>query len=439
MNIRQTLRNVIGAALFLCILTGIARADVEIQNVTSPSGQTIWLVEEPSIPIVAIELGFRGGSWLDPAGKEGLSRFAVGLMNEGSGDLDAVEFANRSNDISARIGFSVSRNDAEVAGRFLVETLDEGIDLMALAISSPRFDAEPIERVRKQILSGIAQSETDPDSIAAKTWYASTFKGHPYARPSQGTAESINSVTVEDLKASHARLYQRAGLFVSIVGAIDAEKAGEIVDRLIASLPEGELHDVPAVKTVPEPGVQVIEQDVPQSVAIFGHKGLLRDDPDFIPAYVMNYILGGGGFASRLTEEVREKRGLAYSVYSYLTTMDGAGLYIGGVQTANERIAESIDVIRAEWTRLATEGVTEEDLEKAKTYLTGSFPLRFDSNSKIANYLLFMQMEDLGIDYLERRNGLIDAVTLEDIKRVAARVLQPEALSFVVVGKPVGL
>ncbi|MEL6996631.1 MAG: pitrilysin family protein [Pseudomonadota bacterium] len=439
MAIQRTIRSLVGAVLFLIALGGLAHADVKIQNVTSPSGQTIWLVEEPSIPIVGIELGFRGGSWLDPDGKEGLSRFAVGLMNEGSGDLDAVAFANRSDDISARIGLSVNRNAAEVSGRFLLDTLDEGIDLMALTLSSPRFDTEPIERVRNQILSGIAQSETDPDSIAGKTWYANTFAGHPYARPSEGTAESINSITLDDLKASHARLYQRAGLYVSIVGAIDAEKAGEIVDRLIANLPEGEVREVPAVETVPEPGVTVVEQDVPQSVAIFGHKGLMRDDPDFIPAFVMNYILGGGGFASRLTEEVREKRGLAYSVYSYLSTMDGAGLYIGGVQTANERIAESLDVIRAEWARMASEGMTEEDLQKAKTYLTGSFPLRFDSNSKIANYLLFMQMEDLGIDYLEKRNGLIEAVTLEDIKRVAARVLQPEALSFVVVGKPVGL
>jgi zinc protease len=183
----------------------------------------------------------------------------------------------------------------------------------------------------------------------------------------------------------------------------------------------------------------VVEQDVPQSVAVFGHKGLMRDDPDFIPAFVMNYVLGGGSFSSRLTEEVREKRGLAYSVYSYLSATDGAGLYMGGVQTANERIAESLEVIKAEWARLAAEGLTEEDLNKAKTYLTGSFPLRFDSNSKIANYLLFAQMEDLGLDYINTRNGLIEAVTLEDVKRVAARLLKPEELSFVVVGKPVGL
>lgn len=424
---------------FTLLTATVARAEFEIQNLTSPSGQGFWLVEEPSIPIVSIEMGFRGGIRLDPDGKEGLGKFTMGLLNEGSGDLDAVAFSNRSDDISARVGFSIGRDATEVSGRFLVETLDEGIDLLALALTSPRFDPEPLERVRKQILSGIAQDETDPNAIAGKTWFSRAFPGHPYGRPSDGTVETIDGISVEDLKAAHKALLTRADLKIAIVGAIDATRAGEIVDRLTRDLPEGELVPAPIAETVPPAGVHVIEQDVPQSVAVFGHAGLMREDPDFIPAFVMNYVLGGGSFASRLTEEVREKRGLAYSVYSYLSATDGAGLYLGGVQTANERIAESLDVIKAEWAKLAAEGLTEEDLTKAKTYLTGSFPLRFDSNSKIANYLLFVQMEDLGIDYINKRNGLIEAVTLEDIKRVAARVLKPEALSFVVVGKPVGL
>ena len=416
-----------------------AYAEIEIQEVTSPSGQDFWLVEEPSIPIVAIEMGFRGGSRLDPEGKEGVGRFVRGLMDEGSGELDAVAYSNRADDISSRVGFSVNRDAAEVSGRFLVETLDEAVDLMALAISSPRFDPEPVERVRKQILSGIAQSETDPSGISSKVWFERAFPDHPYGRPSSGTEESIASITVEDLRAAHKALFSTSELKIAIVGAIDAARAGEIVDRLIAGLPKGYVPPIRQAETAPPPGVHVIQQDVPQSVAVFGHLGMARDDPDFIPAFVMNYVLGGGSFSSRLTEEVREKRGLAYSVYSYMSAPEGAALYLGRVQTANERIAESIEVIRAEWARMAAEGVTAEELEKARTYLTGSFPLRFDSNSKIANYLLFVQMEDLGIDYINKRNGLIEAVTLEDIQRVASRLLKPEALSFVVVGNPVGL
>lgn len=416
-----------------------AYAEIAIQEVTSPSGQDFWLVEEPSIPIVAIEMGFRGGTRLDPEGKEGVSRFVRGLMDEGSGELDAVAFSNRADDISSRVGFSVNRDAAEVSGRFLVETLDEAVDLMALAISSPRFDPEPVERVRQQILSGIAQSETDPSSISSKVFFERAFPDHPYGRPSSGTAETIASITVEDLRAAHAALFNTAELKIAIVGAIGPERAGEIVDRLIAGLPKQDVPPVRLAETAPPPGVHVVQQDVPQSVAVFGQLGMARDDPDFIPAFVMNYVLGGGSFSSRLTEEVREKRGLAYSVYSYLSAPEGAALYLGRVQTANERIAESIEVIRAEWARMAAEGVTAEELEKARTYLTGSFPLRFDSNSKIANYLLFVQTEDLGIDYINKRNGLIEAVTLEDIRRVAARLLKPDALSFVVVGNPVGL
>jgi zinc protease len=420
-------------------LPGPASAAVDIQEVTSPNGQVFWLVEEPAIPIVSIEIGFSGGARLDPADKTGLTNFTMALMNEGSGDLDAVAFANKADDLSARFGFSGGRDSAEVSGAFLVETLDDGIDLLALAMGSPRFDAEPVARVRGQILSGIAQSETDPDAVAGKAWAARAFPDHPYGRPSDGTKETITAMTVEDMRAAHKRLMTRATAHIGIVGAIDAAKAGEIVDKLMAVLPEGtpvtaEMRDV-----TPPPGIFVIDQDVPQSTAIFGHAGIARDDPDFIPAFVMNRVLGGGGFASRLMEEVREKRGLAYSVYSYLSARDEAALYLGGVSTANERVAESIDVIKTEWARMAAEGISAEDLDKAKTYLTGAFPLQFDSNAKIANYLVFVQMEDLGIDYINTRNSLIEAVTLEDIKRVAARVLQPDALSIVVVGKPVGL
>ncbi len=430
-----------GAAVvaFGLTLPSLALAEVEIQDITSPGGTTFWLVEEPSIPIVAIEIGFDGGNRLLATDNPGLASFAMSLMNEGSGDLDAVAFANKSDDLSARIGFGSGRDSAEVSARFLVETLDDGIDLMALAMGQPRFDPEPVERVRGQIQSSIAQSQTDPSDIAGREWFARAFPGHAYGIPSSGTAESIAAITVEDLNRAHKTLLTRANAHIGIVGAIDAAKASEIVDRLMAVLPEGEPVTRDSVTSVPPPGVHIVEQDVPQSVAVLGHIGIPRTDPDFIPAFVVNRVLGGGGFSSRLMEEVREKRGLAYSVYSYLSVMDEAQLYMGGVQTANERIAESIEVIKTEWAKMAADGLTEEDLEKAKKYLTGAFPLQFDSNAKIANYLVFVQMEDLGIDYFNKRNGLIEAVTLEDTKRVAERLLKPENLSIVVVGKPVGL
>ena len=360
-------------------------------------------------------------------------------MNEGAGDLDTVAFSNRADDLSARLGFDAGRDSVTVSGEFLTETLDDGVDLLALALADPRFDPGPVARVRGQILSGIAQSENDPGDVASKEWFAQAFPHHPYGTPQSGTRETVAAIDVGDLRAAHKQLMTRTNANIAIVGDVGPEQAGKIVDKLVAGLPQGQPVPEDPAETVPPPGIHVVEQDVPQSVAVFGQQGIGIKDPDFFPAYVMNYILGGGGFSSRLTEEVREKRGLAYGVYSYLADLDSAKLYMGGVRTANERIAESLDVIRKEWARMAENGVTPEELEKAKTYLTGSFPLRFDSNAKIASYLVYVMTEDLGADYINRRNDLIEAVTLEDVNRVARRLLKPDQLSFVVVGKPVGL
>lgn len=427
------------AGALVCLSTVLARAEIVIQDLTSPDGHGFWLVEEPSIPIVAVEMGFSGGSWLDPDGREGLARLTLSLLEEGAGDLDAVAFANRADEISARFGFGAGREQVTVSARFLLETLDESSTLLTLAMTEPRFDSEPVERLRRQMLSGVASREKDPDSIAARAWFDQAFPGHPYGRPSGGTRESLSAITVDDLRAMHRRLLTRTDVDIAIVGAIDADRAGALVDRLLKGLPEGEAIDVPQAQTAPPPGLTVFEEDVPQSVALLGHAGLPRSDPDFIAAYVMNYVLGGGGFSSRLTEEVREKRGLAYSVYSYLSPMDGAALHMAGVQTANARISESLDVIRTEWREMAEAGITADELARAKTYLTGSFPLRFDSNARIASYLVFVQRENLGRDYVNRRNGEIEAVTIDDVRRVAARLLDPDALSIVVVGKPEGL
>lgn len=416
-----------------------ADAEVDIEEHTSPGGQVFWLVQEHSIPIVSIEIGFPNGAWGEPVGKEGLTRFAISMLGEGAGDMDAIAYEQYADDISARIGFGAGRDGSSASARFLVETLDESVDLFALAMTEPRFDEEPIERTRRQILSSIESSKTNPSSLAGRAWFDRAFPGHPYGRTTRGTEESIRSINADDLRAGQQRILRRTGAIVSIVGAIDPAKAGEVVDRLLSGLPEGPTPEIEIATTTPPPGIHVINEDVPQSVALFGHVGISRDDPDWVPAVVMNYILGGGGFTSRLTSEVRERRGLAYSVSSSFRDMEGGAIIIGSVQTENARIAESLDVIRAEWRSMADEGVTEEELNAAKTYLTGSFPLGFDSNGKIANYLGFVQSEDLGIDYINRRNGLIEAVTIEDIRRVAARVLDVDALSIVVVGQPEGL
>jgi zinc protease len=440
MGMIATIRTILGAGFAaVAVLVAAPSLALQIQDLKSPEGAVFWLVEEPSIPIVALEISFAGGARLDPEDRAGLANLMSGLMEEGAGELDAVGFSKARDDFSARFGFSAGRDSIDVSARMLVETLEPSVALLATALASPRFDPEPLARVKAQIIAVIAEAGTEPETVAAKTWYAATFPYHPYGRTTDGTAESVAAITRDDLIAARARLLARANARIAVVGAIDAEQAGRMVDTVLAGLEQG----APLVRDrngdAPPPGLRVIDLDVPQSAAVFGQAGLTRDDPDFIPAYVMNYVLGGGGFSSRLMQEVREKRGLAYGVYSYLSVPDETALYLGSVQTANERMAATLEVIKAEWARMAAEGVTADELDRAKRYLTGAFPLSFDSNSKIADYLVFIQEEDLGIDYIDRRNSLIEAVTLEDVKRVAARLLKPEDLSIVVVGKPTGL
>ncbi|MBK0400925.1 insulinase family protein [Limibaculum sp. M0105] len=428
-----------GAALAVAAaLVAAPAAAIEIEEVTSPGGTTFWLVQEQAVPLVAVEISFAGGARLDPADRPGLANMMAALLEEGAGDLDATAFAKAADELAARFGFGAGRDNVTVSARMLADDLDRSAALLALALAEPQFDANAVERVRAQILSKLASDETDPNAVAGRLWFARAFDGHPYARDTDGTPESVKAITRDELAAAQKRLMTRGAATVAVVGAIDAARAGVLIDTILAGLDEGDPPDAARAPETPPAGVEIAELDVPQSVAIFGQKGLPRDHPDFIPAYVMNHILGGGGFSSRLMEEVREKRGLAYGVYSYLANYEDADLILGSVQTANDRIAESLEVIRAEWRRMAEEGATAEDLDAAKRYLTGAFALRFDSNAKIARFLVGAQEEDLGLDYINIRNDLIEAVTLDDIRRVA-KILDPDGLSIVVVGKPAGL
>jgi zinc protease len=313
-------------------------------------------------------------------------------------------------------------------------------ELLRLALTEARFDEEPVGRIRSQILAGLARDSQNPRSIVGRTMSKVLFPEHPYGRPVSGTTASVTDLSVADLRGFVAERFARDTLVVGVVGDITAEELTRRLDETFLGLPETA---APAVvpDTLPdlEGGVVVVERDIPQSIVSFGHAGIARDDPDYYAAYVVNYILGGGGFSSRLYAEIREKRGLAYSVYAYLNSLDHAALVMGGVATRNERVAETLELIRAEWRRMAEVGPSETELHNAKTYLTGSFPLRFSSSGRISGMLIGMQLRDLGIDYLERRNGLIEAVTLEDARRVAARLYAPDKLTVVVIGRPDGI
>lgn len=415
------------------------RAEIDIAEVATPGGINAWLVQEDTIPFVALELRFKGGASLDLPGKRGATNLMVGLLEEGAGDLDSRAYSERVESLAASFDFDIGDDAVSISARFLTENQDEALALLRDAITQPRFDQAAIDRVKAQIVSAIRSDAQDPDNLVGVAFDNMVFGDHPYGSAIEGTEESVADLTRDDLIAAHQGAFARDRVYVGAAGDISPEELASLLDNLLSDLPEAGTPQPEDIAVSTQEGVTIVPFDVPQSVAIFGHEGIARDDPDFFAAYVLNEILGGGGFEARLMEEVREKRGLTYGVYSYLVPKDHAALYLGRVSSANDRIAEAVQVIRDEWSKMAANGVTEEELATAKTYLTGAYPLRFDGNGTIANILVGMQMDELPVEYVNTRNDLVNAITLDDIKRVAARILKPDALHFVVVGQPEGL
>lgn len=430
-------RLVLAAALTLAALA--ARAGVDIQTLTSPGGIPVWLVEEHSIPFVALELSIDGGASLDRPGKRGAANLMTATLEEGSGDMTAQEFQQAREALAASFRFRVYDDSFNVSARFLTENRADAVDLLRQALITPRFDPDAVERVRQQVLANLASDEKNPNAIAGRSFYSAAFGDHPYGSSLDGTPESVGALTREDLIQSHRDLLVKDRIYVSVVGDISAAEVGPMVDRLLGDLPVGGPPLPGHVDFGLKGGVTVIPYDTPQSVALFGHSGITRDDPDFFAAYILNTILGGNNFDSRLMAELREKRGLTYGAYSYLVPKDHAEMYLGSFASANDKMAEAVQVVRDVWADVAKNGVTQEELDAAETYITGEYPLRFDSNADIAGILVGMQSIGLTPDYIVHRNEKIEAVTLADINRVAAYLIKPDALHFTVVGQPVGL
>ena len=420
------------------MLAAPARA-LDIKEITSSGGIDAWLVETHDIPFTALEIRFKGGTSLDAPGKRGAVNLMAALLEEGAGDLDARAFARERDALATSFGFSARADSLSVSARFLTENRDQAAALLRLALIEPRFDPDAIERVRQQVLASIRSDSKHPNSIASQAFMSAAFGSHPYGQPTDGTEDSVTALTRDDLIAAKSATMARDRIYVSAVGDITAEELGTLLDKLLGDLPATGAPLAPQADYALDGGVSIVDFASPQSVAIFGHEGIKRHDPDFFPAFVLTEVLGGSGYSSRLMNEVREKRGLTYGVYAYLAPRENAAMMLGQVASSNNRVAEAIEVIRAEWERLATEGLTEEELEAVKTYLTGAYPLRFDGNARIAGIMVGMQFQGLGTDYIDTRNDKVNAVTVEDIKRVAKRILLPDELHFVVVGQPEGL
>lgn len=425
--------------LFLLALATPLRAEIAIQEVTSPGGIKAWLVEDHNIPFMALELRFRGGTSLDQPGKRGAVNLMAATLEEGAGKMDAQGFATARDGLAAQIGFGAGADEISVSVQTLTENRTATMELLHLALTDPRFDPDAVERVKGQVLAGLRAEEQDPSAIAAKLSRTRGYGNHPYGSSGDGTIDSVTALSRDDVQAAWKGAIARDRIYVAAAGDISAAELGSLLDKLLAGLPDTGWPMPPKAVLNEKPGVVVQSFPGPQSVVLFGHGGIGFDDPDFFAASLLNDILGGGRFSARLMQEVREKRGLTYGIGTGLASRDLSAEWVGQFQASNDKVAEAIKVVRDEWAKMASEGVTEEELATAKTYMTGAYPLRFDGNGPIASILVGMQMLGLPADYPKTRNDKVNAVTMQDISRVAKRLLKPDNLSFVVVGEPTGV
>ena len=441
MNFRLRVRVLAAVALTgLGWLLSGTNAFAAVERVVSPGGIEAWLIEDHTNPLISLAVGFRGGSALDPAGKEGMAYLISGLLDEGAGDLDSDAFQAKLAELG--IDFSFDSNSDSIVGqvRTLTAHRDEAFSLLHLALTRPRIDAAPLARIRGQVLSIIASEAGDPDSVAGQTWFRMMFPGHPYARPEKGTAKSLNAITGTDLRKFVQRRFGRDQMRIAVVGDITAADLARLLDQSFGDLPAKAAS--PDVSEAPPPGpggIAVMGRDLDQSIVVFGEAGIKRSDPDFYAAALLDDTLGGGDFSSRLTRELRIKRGFVYSISTDLITLDHAGLLSGSFSTKNASAAEAIKLTREQWQQMGDSGPTASELADAKTHLIGAYPLRFDSTQNAAYTLLGIQLAGLPLDYVDRRAGYLQAVSLADAKRVAHRLYHAEDLRFLVLGKPTGV
>ncbi len=420
------------------IIAAPASRAARVQKVRSPGGIEAWLVEDYAIPLLAVNFGWKGGAAQDPLGKPGLATLLAGVLDEGAGDLDSSAFHQALDDRAIELSFSADRDALQGRLKTLSRHSERAFELLALTVNQARLDPEAIERVRGQLGASLRNEVNDPDHAAARLFRQNSYPEHPYGQPVKGDLDILSTLTREDLVTMRTRLLARDNLKVAVVGAIDAATLGRELDCVFASLPAKA--SLAAVSTVTFDGTgtrHLRTIDLPQSTIRFGRQGIMRSDPDFNVATVVNHCLGGGAFTARLYKEVREKRGLCYSVYSQNSELDHAAMFVGATSTKNARVTEAIDTIRDEIVKLSTDGIPEDELDKAKKYLTGSYALRFDTSRKIAGQLVSLQLDGYGVDRLDTRNASIAAVNVEDAARVAKRLLGDGDLLITIAGKPI--
>jgi zinc protease len=411
---------------------------VNVQRVVSPGGIEAWLVSDSTVPIIEFRAYWKATSIPDPAGKMGASSMMTDMLTEGAGAMNDEQFKVRLEELNMSLGFGGGSDGVSMGLTTLTENRDAAFEMARLALASPRFDPGPLDRIKRQAEIGIKTRETNAGYIANLALDNATIAGHPYAQ--RTTLASVQSITKADLQSRQAALMAKGNLKVVAVGAIDAATLGAMMDKLFASLPaKAATGAFPNIDPKPGPVTIVKTLPQPQSVVLFSAPGIQDEDPDWIALNVANYILGGGGFSSRLMDEVREKRGLVYGISTGPSVRDHSQAIRGSAQTANKNVKSAIDLIKSEMARLRDQGPTQAEVNDAITYMTGSFPLSLDSDSKIAGVLSGYQAAGRDIEYVNTRNALFRKITREDVMRALKRVYDPDKFVFVVVGQPDGM
>lgn len=415
-----------------------AQSGVDIERIVSPGGIEAWLVSDSTVPMVVMRAYWRGGSAIEPQDMVGVTSVMADMLTEGAGALDANAFKERLQDLNMSLGFSAGWDGLGMSITTLSENSDAAWEMARLALHEPRFDAAPLERIRRQMIVGLRTRETNAGYLANLALDQAQYPGHVYA--GRTSRESVAAISRQGLIERRAALLNRATLQITIVGDIDATAAGAAVDHIFGALPQGAAPPEPADVVLSPPTPLIVrELPQPQSLVVFSGPGIQDEDPDWIPLAVANYIVGGGGFSSRLVDEVREQRGLVYGIGTGPSVREHSALIRGSAQTENGNVVQALEVTRDVLRRLHTEGATQAEVNDAITYLTGAFALDLDSNAKIASVVHSYQAAGRDIDYINRRNDLIRAVTLADVNRVLRRLYNPDAFTFVVVGQPEGL
>jgi len=414
-------------------LSASPAAATHIERVVSPGGIEAWLVHEPSVPLVAMEFAFAGGAAQDSADKPGVANLTAGLLDEGAGDLDSKTFHDRLDRRAIELSFNVTRDYFRGSLRSLTEHRDEAFDLLRLSLTAPRFDPEPLERGRAQVLASLRRQSTSPNEMAFRRFFSTAFGSHPYGQPTDGTFDSVPNITADDLRGYAKRVLARHTLKVAVVGDLDKAQLAALLDTTFGALPAKASLDPVADVVAQTPDGQInVTLDVPQTVVLFGSRALQRSDPDFMTSYVVNQIMSGGGSTSRLYHEVREKRGLVYAISETVLWLNHTAMLIGSTATQANRTNDTIEATRRELKRMAADGPTQDELDGAKTFLNSSQMLSLDTSWKIAGALLQYQLDGLPIDYLDKRPAIINAVTLDDARRVAKRLWGQQFLTVAV-------